>query len=177
MLTKNRVHIVKAVSELTLEHIDKKIPYMNWGGCGLVAEHLYDLFNDIGVKDIEIILLVKGCYVEDMINWLIKIMKIRKAGSSVSIAQYKLIPAFSHIILKVDGIYIDSEGTYKSKLEMPDFSTRTEVSGMDYELLHGLNRIPELWNPKFERERFGKTVKTNFNIIKKNIKKDLVMSE
>ena len=79
MLTKNRVHIVKAVSELTLEHIDKKIPYMNWGGCGLVAEHLYNLFNDIGVKDIEIILLVKSWAIEDMEYYLKNIKKIRKA--------------------------------------------------------------------------------------------------
>ena len=176
MKTKNNTPIVKAVSELTKKHIDNKIPYINWGGCGIVAEHLHDLFTSIGVKDIEIVLLVKAWRIEDMDYFLDNIKK-RRLAPDFNTKEYSNIPPFSHIILRVDGVYIDSEGVYKDWEQIKGYYDTDIVFGMDYDLLHKINRKPSLWNRVYKRKLHNKDVKTNFRLIEKKIKKDLVMSK
>ena len=58
MITKARKHIVKRVFELTNENVTKKVPMLNYGGCGIIAEHLYRIFTNMGLKP-EIKLLIK----------------------------------------------------------------------------------------------------------------------
>ena len=61
-----------------------------------MAEHLHDLFTSIGVKDIEIVLLVKAWRIEDMDYFLDNIKK-RRLAPDFNTKEYSNIPP-SHIL-------------------------------------------------------------------------------
>ena len=169
------IELSKVASVVNSKLID--VPRLNAGGCGLVAEHLYRLLVKMGYKP-EIIILVRDYIYNDMETYIMDI-NAKRDKLDIKKAVFQNAPAFSHIIIKVDNHYIDSNGIYTSPKKVKDFEGEAALYGADYDFLCAMNRSP-IWNYMFNRTAGKKKLETRFKriekCIEKYIEKDLVMS-
>lgn len=145
--------ILKAIeSELGL--VLHNVHSINNGGCGIFAEHLYYTLSKAGLEPI-ITVIGKG---EEQIK---EVLRNNGKGSEIE---------FYHIVLYVDGYYIDSGGLM---IDLPlRWINATLVRGMSIDLLKEWNKDENNWNPCFDRSQI-KYIEGGFKKIEKKVLKDL----
>lgn len=147
--------IISSVIDYLQKKVVKDIPNVNHGGCGVVAEELYHIFSSLNFKP-------KIVVMTSMPNSVKKFIKNSEiTGESI---------ALNHIIISIEGKYVDSTGVYKSakSLVESNFDGRYKiVSGLTINQLALLNKNYPHWNSSFDREK-------NIPKIKRRVKKILV---
>ena len=122
-----------------LRAIGKKIPNINYGGCGVFAEALHAALAKSGIKSAIAIVSREGDGVIRSVNEL-------------NFAQ------FMHMVVRVDGKYLDSDGVYASNTLTAVSNSRAKYGFMADKLdvahpkaLKAMNRLAGEWNPMFDR--------------------------
>ena len=142
------------VNELGL--VVHNVNFINSGGCGIFAEHFYYTLSKAGLKP-TIVVIGRG---EQQIK-----EALQNNGKHYDIH-------FSHIMLYVDGVYLDSHGVH-IKLHS-QWSNHAVVTGMPIDLLKEWNQDAGSWNPTFDRNQI-KYIEGGFKKIEKKVLKDLVV--
>lgn len=114
------------------------IPNVNYGGCGVVAEHIYRYLYVKGYKP-KILTLTHN---EEYLNKAIANNETAEEGKD-------------HVIVKVGRLYIDSTGLYTCLREVPYAPSRKAVP-TPYNLLVQWNGIGHIWNDSFDRANIKK---------------------
>jgi hypothetical protein len=158
MRSKRAEKVVQAVlNEYAL--VVNRINHINLGGCGLFAEYLYLTLTNLGLKP-KIAIVGRN---KDTIKYVLK-----NNGSAHDLQ-------WSHIIVYVGGMYLDSSGIRISP--SPDAVRYPDVvTGMSLDLLREWNNNPRYWNPTFDR-RQKKYIEYGFKEIEKKASKKLRMSK
>lgn len=126
--------------QLAIDNIKNEIdiiPYVNRGGCGVVAKEIYNLFLKLGYKP--------------------KITLF--SNYPVSIAEYANnnynCPKFDHIVIKVGKYYIDSTGAYTTKKQMSYNKNKKVYVGLPFDkLLDLIDNNDVGWNWLFNRYKY-----------------------
>jgi len=133
-----------------LRAIGKKIPNINYGGCGVFAYALHAALAKSGIKSAIAIVSRKGNGVIRSVNEL--------DGAH-----------FMHMIVRVDGKYLDSDGVYAGNTLTAVSNSRAKYGWMADKLdvahpkaLTAMNKLADEWNPRFDR--------TNIRIVKKMVR-------
>ena len=141
------------IIESKIKEIGNEFPSIRFGGCGVFAELLFDKLTAIDIVPKVIIF-----------GWTkpIEVEELNKKQPCAS----KLLKEFHffHIALKVNKVFIDSDGIHKSFEEIRKKNKLPFVSQREirYKTLRFLNK-QGIWNDKFDRksipyirERFDK---------------------
>lgn len=168
----NNGDVLKAFVKEVIK-INKQYPYINYGGCGVFAERLYDKLKLFGYKP-KIVVLVnsKQCFADSM-----KMLDER----GLDYYWINRTEGFSHIMVKVNGYYVDSEGMYKSQADMPSKWRYYDIyeKGMKIGSLRKCTADERFWNDRFDRydipaienrldsiyRRIAKKIKTNSLVV------------
>lgn len=134
--------------------------YINSGGCGVIAEMVYDTLKNLGLKPTIVILARADEMPKEKIEENLK----NNAGG--------LEVPFSHIVIRVNKKYIDSNGIQKD-FKNSQFSKHILVEGMSIELLKQWNQTQEFWNDMFNRRQIPK-IKKEFKHIENTLKLAIV---
>lgn len=119
-----------------------EIPYVNYGGCGIVAENLADRLSKYG-KTRLLCLTRNPLGVKEGINY-----NIRNRGKSLI--------GKDHIIIEFkESLFVDSTGIYDDLTEVPMYDNRVPIS-LPKTLLRRLNKVPSEWNDSFSRRNIKK---------------------
>jgi hypothetical protein len=121
------------------------IPYINGGGCGIVALTLY--------------------------------RELKKYNDNVKIIQVTYgFHQFIHFVIKVNGVYIHSDGIFANNSEELNFNaqktyhTDCDFCDIEEKYLENLLKDKSLWNSYFDREKYEKVIK---KAIKKTVEQTI----
>lgn len=123
-----------------------KIPNINHGGCGLSALALFDTAKIEGMKPKIIYLYTwsqDSCYRKNQ--------KFKEGKS-------KTADSCSHIVIKLDGKYYDSDGKIK-KREIDSYTTEDRVTRKH--LIASINNVG-VWNELFDRKKWASDIEKFF---------------
>lgn len=124
--------------------IEEKVCNINFGGCGIFAEHLYDKLKLLGFRPKIVV------FVYSKVEFEKSMAMLAKRGMNYYINQRT--EGFPHVVVKAGGYYIDSTGAYKDYRKMQHYRTMyTPYEGMDIDQLRECNQPQELWNNSFYR--------------------------
>lgn len=148
--------------------INEKVPYINHGGCGIFAEKLYILLCSLNLKPKLIIITDNSLGMDE---------RVKGAGYCTKHG-YAFI---THIVIKLNGKYIDSTGIYKTTDAICDyhkysFRERQVSTTLTLEKLKEWNADVMQWNRKFNRKHI-KTIEKKLNDCYKKAEKVLVVSK
>ena len=142
--------------------INQRIKYINFGGCGVFAEHLYDKLELLGFKP-KLVVFTNSC---------------KELEKRLSLDEKKMIDywkgMFYHIMIMVDGYYVDCKWCSS---EIPALYTKHEISKkLDIGTLRYINQLP-IWNSTFDRDNIPVIIKRLDKAYKKFTTKSLVVSK
>lgn len=133
---KTRLLLYKIIKDF--KQIDKSIDYINNGGCGLFAEYAYEMLIKLGYNP-QISILTND---------------FTTAYESVTNNKSGFETPFSHIIIELHGVFIDSAGFYISKrfIDGGYYNSRrfAIVKGLTLLMLKQWN-TENIWNSRFNR--------------------------
>lgn len=120
-----------------------RIPYLNQGGCGLVAEELYKWlqYNHLQPK----VVILEDHYPDHF-----------EAAVRYNDTGY-VCNGPSHVVLKIGSTFIDSTGFHKGNDFLYEWG---EPINTPIELLEYWNLKPDYWNFRFDRHKYLKEIKT-----------------
>lgn len=167
---------VKSKQEILTEFVEEMVKinntirHINYGGCGIFAEHLYDNLILLGFKPKIAVFVYSVVEFEKSIN-------ILKTEGMVSY-YYKRTEGFPHIIVTLDDLFIDSTGAFTDYKQMhsywPDYKLYKDF---DIDILRECNSNDRLWNSSFNRNNITSIYRKLNKIYKKISRKYLVETE
>lgn len=135
-----------------IKPINVKVRYIHCGGCGVFAEHLYDLFAKLGHKP-KLVIITNSA----------KDMDKRVKGKA-----YTSYPSLKHIIIKIDKYYVDNLGVYAKVENVPYFDGKSECcKSLTIDKLREWNGNASMWNDTFNRKHISTITKKINNVYKK----------
>lgn len=139
MTRKLRLELRRRLSALN------RIPYLNQGGCGLVAEELYKWlqYNHLQPE----VVILEDNYPDHFVD----AVKYNDTGYVCN--------GPSHVVIKLSGMYIDSTGIH-NRLYMVKTSYYDKPIKTPLVLLKYWNKKPDYWNRRFDRRKYLKQIKT-----------------
>jgi hypothetical protein len=145
--------------------INKDVPNINFGGCGVFAEHLYDRLKLMGYKP-RLVVLTYPRHVK-MLR-----LRLRLSGQDF-VRAYDA--AIVHVLVKVDGYYLDNLGAVTS-FEDTRYNRYAKFERLSIEKLREINRLP-IWNSSFNIRHIPKIIKRLDKIYEKFSSKGLEVSK
>lgn len=120
-------------------NINSKLPTLNMGGCGLFAEHLYNVLVDLGFNPKLVIITNDPKEMEQLIN--------------NEIHHTECMTSIRHIVVKVDRYYIDSK-LITSNVDMFGYGRNSRYTDkLSVDVLSEWNKDIERWNDAFDRNK------------------------
>jgi hypothetical protein len=152
LTTKKANSILKAVERhLSFSFIRSISVSLNYGGCGILAEELYYLFEKLGLSPKIMVITTSPASCKDNLT------------SNGNNAPKRF---FYHIMIEANGKLVDTDGVYKSLSQTYEYKNMDAVEGMGIELLRLWNADPVGWNSAFDRDLIP-VIKERFNEISK----------
>jgi hypothetical protein len=137
-------------------NINSKLPYLNCGGCGIFAEHLYGILVELGYKPTLVVITNSANGMDELIEG-----KIKWVNCDANI---------KHIVIAVNGVYMDSK-VITQAVKGFGYSVCSETTDkLSIEVLKKWNRDLSMWNDTFNRNEEYLIVK-RLHTAKNNIKK------
>ena len=138
--------------------INKEVPNINYGGCGIFAEHLYYILIKLGVN----------CKIGVICN------SDSKYGFECAVKNkdYDNMYGLRHIVIIVGNKMLDSNGVHTSLNDFTYIGVCISYA-MKIEHLCEANDM-DVWNPTFNR-RHIKTIENKLNIVYKKTQENLVV--
>ncbi len=148
--------IVSYVFKEYNERITPKVPNLNIGGCGVFAEHLYKLLISVGVKPKIVVITDNIAAMND---------RILNNGDEWG-------AIIKHIVLFINGKYIDSDGVYNSVKDIHHNKYGTLITDkLTIEVLEKWNK-GDFWNECFDKKKYTPFIKKQFKGIEKKVVKE-----
>jgi len=131
-----------------IQPINEQVDSINCGGCGVFAEHLYDLFIKLGHKP-ELAIITNSK----------KDMDKRVKG-----IPWENYPSITHIVVKVDKYYMDNSGVFDKIEDVPGYGFwgNELCTDLTIETLKEWTSWSSLWNDTFDRKHI-KTIAKKIN--------------
>ena len=140
------IDVLFELSEECVKTINDEIPTINQGGCGIFAEKLYNILDKMGLNP-TVVFITR--YTGDWREWLGYDLN----DKGVSIRNGMLDP-FCHVMVKVDGYYLDSSGIYDRLAEHPMNcvvgSSFTPEFDLGIEALRDILKL-DIWNDNYKK--------------------------
>lgn len=153
---KSRVLITNIIVP-KFQEINARIENINNGGCGVFAESAFNMLSELGLKPKLVIIAL------DSVKSLTKSCVSNKASFSYT--------PFHHIVIQINGKYLDSKGLYNNLSETEHYKSGFGVvKGLPIDLLSEWNKEEFGWNPKFDREKNVEKIEDELFYVKEKIK-------
>lgn len=134
-LSQKKTELLDTLHEM-VKPINQRVPYINCGGCGIFAEHLYNALSQLKLKPKLVVLT----------NDRVMMIKRIKGKANFDDANIK------HIVIRVGEWYIDSKQMILS-IEGFGYSGSQFTDSLPIEVLTKWNKNYEQWNDTFDREK------------------------
>lgn len=134
-------HIAKLLEQLKAVNT---IPNINRGGCGYVAQAIYEAYSDKVPMQIVYLIDKQSPTLYDVVN--------RTEPS-----------ACSHVMVRIGQYYYDSTGRYTKEV-LRKTNTNCTIVNINYKYLVASLRQELHWNPNFDRQTFGSVLFDIFNL-------------
>jgi hypothetical protein len=148
-----------------LPRIYEKFNNINKGGCGEIAIFLYDELKECGVNS-SIRVLERNHIKEPFENL--------KSNTNNDFTPYEFqdnVNTLTHLVVKINGYYVDCTGVYKTISKMRDYSDLCDIGEFPVSPLRKLVSEVGLWNSAFDRNQLPEIqseIKNVFHKIKIN---------
>lgn len=144
--------------------INKVVPNIHFGGCGVFAEQLYDKLKLMGYKPRLVVF-------SDSVVGIRKKLKLNRNDFMLMKYTHPVI----HICVKVDGVYLDSWGLTTS-FENTRYSRYKKYEKLSITKLREINAFP-IWNQAFKRANIKVITKRLDKIYKRISAKSLEVTK
>ena len=134
-------HIAKLLEQLEAVNT---IPNINRGGCGYVAQAVYEAYSD--KLPMQIVYLVH-----------------RRSETLYNVVNRMEPEACSHAMIRIGHYYYDSTGRY-TKEKLRKINRNCTIVNINYKYLVTSLRQELYWNPNFDRQIFGPVLFGIFNL-------------
>lgn len=151
--------------------INEKVKYINHGGCGIFAEHLYCTLIKLGLNpSLGVITRNAKGMMERIIAW-------RSHNGVIAESIYEVnhgCACVDHVVVILEGKIIDSEGVYNSYKEIKDgrYSEYEITDTLCLKVLRSWNNEGNFWNWFFDRSNI-KLIEKKLEDCYKKVKKNL----